>query len=584
MGCGLALGRSKASLGMSMLSAAKSMLAAASPVKWGSGSGGRTRTLAAQAPHLSPADNFMEMLEAAEARDTDTLSKLKMDASFVTPQQPKSVSRIHNTHELTPPGAPKSGRTVERTVEQAREFLDSCAKSTKAAALFASAEIAKATKAAAASTKKALDAAARAVPTRTSKPVTDPAAAGPAAAAPAAAAAAKRKVAGGKKPGAPAAVPNPQAKKGKTAGAVKPAAAAPRQRKPDAAQPKAQPKAPLSPRARAAAETAAKQAAAGTRPAAKGGAKRAGASDPLVRHGYTTQGPIAAGAFSTIVRAIAVEGGHEVAVKSFDNAKCRKDYQHLYLREGELAALRTIKKRGNNKWIANMIEEHVGPAHTYAILEYCAGGSLQRHLQKLTSKPRDRDGNYAAIPEADCAYMGAQINAALVHLHSLDVAHRDLKPGNILFAGDRWLKVCDFGFAKRCKGQRLHTLCGTPIYMAPELTMDQSKKGYKGHPVDMWAFGALLYEMMHNKIAFNGVSEQQLHQRIRSGTHAPLRKDLSSKATKLLKSMLRIDPDKRISSREAADQGWFAPLTCTARTARVHPPPAAQADAAEYDA
>ena len=532
-----------------------SRLAAASPVKWGSGgaggSGGRTRTLAPQAANISPVDNFMDVLEAAEARDAETVKSLKMDVSFMTPQQPKTTSRIlsiHNSPELTPPGAPKSVRTVERTVEQAREFLNSCKKSTMAAALFASAEIAKGAASAAEATKKAIEAAVNAA--------TKPAAA--ASAAPAAEKAIAKKAAGAKK--AKGGEKKAKAAKGKAAKQQKPAAAA-----------------HLSPRAKAAAETAAKLAAA----AAKGGGKpatgRAGAADPLARHGYATQGPIAAGAFSTIVRAIAIDGGLEVAVKSFDNKKCAADYQHLYLREGELAALRTVKKRGNNKYIANLLEEHVGPMHTYAILEYCSGGSLQRHLQKLTSKPRDKAGNYAAIPEADCAYMGAQINAALLHLHSLDVAHRDLKPGNILFAGDRWLKVCDFGFAKRCKGQRLHTLCGTPIYMAPELTMDQSKKGYKGHPVDMWAFGAVLYEMLHNKVAFNGVSEQQLHQRIRSGAYAALRKDLSPKCEKLLKRMMCIDPDKRVSSREASDLGWFTPLMCTARTAR-QPVPAAVDD------
>jgi serine/threonine protein kinase len=214
-----------------------------------------------------------------------------------------------------------------------------------------------------------------------------------------------------------------------------------------------------------------------------------------------------------------------------------------------------------------MIEEHVGPTHTYAILEYCAGGSLQRYLQKLTSKPRDRDGNIQAIPEGDCAVMAAQINAALAHLHRLDVAHRDLKPGNVLFAGDKWLKLCDFGFAKRCRGQRLHTMCGTPIYMAPELTQE-SKKGYEGHPVDMWAFGALLYEMLHNKVAFNGVSEQQLHQRIRGGTHAALRKDMSKGVVKLIKSLLTIDADKRLTSTAAESCKWFAPLVYTARTSR----------------
>ena len=98
------------------------------------------------------------------------------------------------------------------------------------------------------------------------------------------------------------------------------------------------------------------------------------------------------GTFSTIVRAKAVSSGLEVAVKSFDNAKCKKDYQHLYLREGELHALRAVKREAPCRWIANLIEEHVGPNHTYAILEYCAGGSLQRHLQKLQAKGTPADG------------------------------------------------------------------------------------------------------------------------------------------------------------------------------------------------
>ena len=153
----------------------------------------------------------------------------------------------------------------------------------------------------------------------------------------------------------------------------------------------------------------------------------------------------------------------------------------------------------------------------------------------------------------------AQINAALSHLHRLDVAHRDLKPGNVLFYGNQsnHLKLCDFGFAKRCRGQRLHTICGTPIYMAPELTQGESKKGYVGHPVDMWALGALLYEMCHNRIAFTGVSEQQLYQRIRSGNHATFRKDLSKELKGIIKGLLNPDPSDRWTSAKAAKQPFF---------------------------
>lgn len=286
-------------------------------------------------------------------------------------------------------------------------------------------------------------------------------------------------------------------------------------------------------------------------------AKCGSVADPLLRHGYATQGPIAAGAFSTIVRAKSIAGGIQVAVKSFDNSKCKKDYQHLYLREGELGALRAAKQGLPCRWIANLIEEHVGPTHTYAILEYCQGGSLQRHLQKLQTK--GRRGDPLTMPEASVTHLAAQINAALRHLHRLDIAHRDLKPGNVLFYGsDKYhLKLCDFGFAKRCRGQRLHTICGTPIYMAPELTQE-SKKGYLGYPVDMWAFGALLFEMLHSRVAFNGVSEQQLYQRIRQGKHCAFRKDIGKSLRATIVALLEVDPTKRLSAEKAATLPVFS--------------------------
>ena len=93
--------------------------------------------------------------------------------------------------------------------------------------------------------------------------------------------------------------------------------------------------------------------------------------------------------------------------------------------------------------------------------------------------------------------------------------------------------------------------------MAPELTQE-SKKGYVGQPVDMWAFGALLYEMLHNKIAFTGVSEQQLYQRIRGGNHAAFRKELSKETKTLIKGLLSPDPSARFTSEYTAKQPFFA--------------------------
>merc|ERR1711924_208264 len=86
--------------------------------------------------------------------------------------------------------------------------------------------------------------------------------------------------------------------------------------------------------------------------------------------------------------------------------------------------------------------------------------------------------------------MGALL--ALEYLHDHQIVFRDLKPENLVFDAREYLKLVDFGFAKQLVGQRTNTICGTPEYMAPEVIHG---KGH-GKPVDFWALGVLLYEML----------------------------------------------------------------------------------------
>ena len=79
----------------------------------------------------------------------------------------------------------------------------------------------------------------------------------------------------------------------------------------------------------------------------------------------------------------------------------------------------------------------------------------------------------------------------LEFLHSKNIVYRDLHPENLLFDHKGYLRLIDFGFAKVCEG-KTYTLCGTPEYMAPEIFLN---KGH-GKPVDWWAFGCILYELL----------------------------------------------------------------------------------------
>ncbi|KAH9255147.1 hypothetical protein BASA81_006906 [Batrachochytrium salamandrivorans] len=116
----------------------------------------------------------------------------------------------------------------------------------------------------------------------------------------------------------------------------------------------------------------------------------------------------------------------------------------------------------------------------YMLLEFVQGGELFSIMQEKFRFPL-----YATI------FYSACIVDVFEHIHALGVVYRDLKPENVLI--DRWgyVKLADFGFAKRVV-DKTYTLCGTPEYLAPEVVLGSGHD--KG--VDYWGVGILIYEML----------------------------------------------------------------------------------------
>ena len=140
------------------------------------------------------------------------------------------------------------------------------------------------------------------------------------------------------------------------------------------------------------------------------------------------------------------------------------------------------------------IGEHDGLP--YFSLEYLPGGTLAK---KIGGKPQPFD---------DAARIVEVLARAMHVAHENKVIHRDLKPGNVLFAADGTLKITDFGLVKRLEsdsGQtRSGSILGTPSYMAPEQARGESQQ--VGPAADQYALGAILYELLTGHPPFQGTS------------------------------------------------------------------------------
>ena len=216
-----------------------------------------------------------------------------------------------------------------------------------------------------------------------------------------------------------------------------------------AAPPKAPPKGGTPQKSKGA--TPLKKDASAAKKDDKAPAKNINVAKEILPFGFKVLGPIAAGAFSTIVRAKHIESGNEVAIKTFASCTGEQKEEH----DRELEVLRMIADEAHAH-IANLLGEYDNPSGTYAILSLCGGGSLNSHLGKLRKKQM-------AMVEVEAAIVTAQVASALQFLHGLGVAHRDIKPANVLYDGRRW-RVCDFGFAIVCADRKLKKSVGTVAY------------------------------------------------------------------------------------------------------------------------
>ncbi|KAL3536445.1 hypothetical protein ACH5RR_004906 [Cinchona calisaya] len=252
---------------------------------------------------------------------------------------------------------------------------------------------------------------------------------------------------------------------------------------------------------------------------------------------YVVGKQIGAGSFSTVWHGRHRVHGTEVAIKEIVTARLNTKLQDSL--KSEIVILKKIN-HPNIIRLHDMIEDS---GKIYIILEYCRGGDLSVYVQQ-------RQGR---IPEAIAKHFMQQLASGLKVLRENNLIHRDLKPQNLLlFTNDdkSILKIADFGFARSLQPRGLaETLCGSPLYMAPEI-MQLQKYDAKA---DLWSVGAILFQLVTGKTPYTGNNQIQLLQNIVKSTelHFPREiKDLNPHCIDLCRKLLRRNPVERLTFEE----------------------------------
>lgn len=189
----------------------------------------------------------------------------------------------------------------------------------------------------------------------------------------------------------------------------------------------------------------------------------------------------------------------------------------------------------------------------FMVLEYVSGGEL---FDRIVSKGK--------LSEEEGRKVFQQLIDGVGYCHSKGVFHRDLKLENVLADGNGRIKITDFGLSALPQHFRddglLHTTCGSPNYVAPEIL---SNRGYDGATSDTWSIGVILYVILTGYLPFDDRNLAVLYQKIFKGdAHIP--KSLSSGARHLIKRMLDPNPSTRITIAEIKEHEWFKPGYCPA--------------------
>ncbi|KAH9626182.1 hypothetical protein KSS87_002427 [Heliosperma pusillum] len=246
------------------------------------------------------------------------------------------------------------------------------------------------------------------------------------------------------------------------------------------------------------------------------------------------------GNFAKVYYGKDVKSGKSVAIKVIDKEKTLKAGLSEQLKR-EISVMKLVKHQN----VLQLYEVMATKSKIYIVLEYAKGGELFNKVAK------------GRLKVEITRWIFQQLISAVDSCHKRGVYHRDLKLENLLIDEDGTLKVSDFGLSALVESKRqdgmLHTMCGTPAYVAPEVI---NKRGYDGAKADIWSCGVILYVMLAGYLPFKGANLIDMYKKItRADYSCP--DWFPADARRLLLRILDPNPKTRIPISKIMESSWF---------------------------
>jgi len=251
---------------------------------------------------------------------------------------------------------------------------------------------------------------------------------------------------------------------------------------------------------------------------------------------------IGEGTFGKVKAATNTETGEQVALKVLDKAAIQKQNMGPQIKK-EISIMKMVSYPN----VVKLIEVLASRTKIFIVLEMVTGGEL---FDKIVAEGR--------FSEDKARFYFRQLLAGVDYCHRNGVCHRDLKPENLLLDDQGNLKISDFGLSALYSGgtdegmKLLHTTCGTPNYVAPEVLADQ---GYDGRMADVWSCGVILYVLLAGFLPFDESSMNALFKKIQAADYSYPRW-FSPEVRSLLDKILVVDVATRLTIAQIKEDPW----------------------------